>query len=440
MTGSGGWPMSVFLTPDGRPFFGGTYFPPTTGTGRPSFTHGPRRRSPTSGTNRRAEVEEQADELSGGHRPRSVIRSRSGPRSPSTRRAPAQRESPTCCDRPSTDLAGRFDPEWGGFGGAPKFPQPTLLDLSCRTPCAGDRRDGDHRPGTWPPPPSTPWPPAASTTTSAAASPATRPTPWLVPHFEKMLYDQAALLRAYLHAWQVTGDPATARWSTRRRVRRPRPDRARRAASTRPRTPTPRAWRASSTSGPRRGRRRQPATDADAAGAVRRLVRRHRRGNFEGRNILLRPGGCPLAGADAVERPGACLSTLGAAGSGPGLDDKVLTEWNAMCVSALAEAAAATGRPTGPTAAVAVGEFLCATTWRHRTGGGCARGSAEGGARHLAYAGRPRLAGRLLHPARRADRESGGPTGQRHGRRAASTCSTTGRRRVLHDRPRCRGS
>ena len=106
---------------------------------------------------------------------------------------------------PCASSAGEFDPTWGGFGGAPKFPQTMSLELLLRATRRRRRATArssvvdDHR--------STPWRRAASTTTSAAASPATRVDDrWLVPHFEKMLYDQALLARVYLHAWQVTGE------------------------------------------------------------------------------------------------------------------------------------------------------------------------------------------------------------------------------------------
>jgi uncharacterized protein YyaL (SSP411 family) len=132
ITGSGGWPMSVFLTPDRRPFFGGTYFPPDDRPGAPSF-----RTVLAALTDvwqrRRSEVEEQADELSGAIAARSQLPARSGASSlfdPS-----GNQPAPGAPDLLATavdELSRRFDPEWGGFGEAPKFPQPTLVDLALR--------------------------------------------------------------------------------------------------------------------------------------------------------------------------------------------------------------------------------------------------------------------------------------------------------------------
>ena len=157
------------------------------------------------------------------------------------------------------------------------------LDLLLR---AHVRTGRDRRARAASPPRSTPWPPAASTTTSAAASPATRSTSvWLVPHFEKMLYDHALLTRLYLHAWQVTGEARYRQVLAEtidyvlRDLRQPA------AASPRPRTPTARARRASSTSGPREQVREVLGDDADAAAAWWGVGPG---GNFEGATILNR--------------------------------------------------------------------------------------------------------------------------------------------------------
>ena len=190
---------------------------------------------------------------------------------------------------------------------------------------------------------------------------------WLVPHFEKMLYDQAGLLRAYLHGWQVTGDPAylgvaegIVAYVT-RDLRRPR------AGCTRPRTPTPRGSRGSSTSGPPTRSPRPSVGDAAPwPAAVAAWFDVTPGGNFEGATILRRPVGAPLAGPAAVEDGRRRLLAARAARVRPGLDDKVLTEWNAMYASALAEAAAAAGRTDWATAAVGIGEFLWAHLRRRR--------------------------------------------------------------------------
>ena len=171
MTGSGGWPMSVFCTPDGRPFFAGTYFPPADRHGSPAFRRVLAALADAWAT-RRPEVEEQADAL-----------------------ADAVRQEVRLADELADRVGGRgvvpgFDAAARRRGGravdpvrrragaasapAPKFPRPAMVELCLLAP-RPDRRPAVAR--AWPPPPSTPWPPAASTTTWPAASPATRPTP-----------------------------------------------------------------------------------------------------------------------------------------------------------------------------------------------------------------------------------------------------------------------
>ena len=108
-------------------------------------------------------------------------------------------------------------------------------------------------------------------------------------------------------------------------------------------------------------------------------------GNFEGSTILRRPVGAPLGGPDAVESGRARMLAARSLRVRPGLDDKVLTEWNAMYASALAEAAAATGSTAWATAAVGIGEFLCANLVDDR-GRWLRSWQRDGGARHLAYA------------------------------------------------------
>jgi len=189
MTGSGGWPMTVFLTPEGRPFFAGTYFPAEERHGIPSF-----RRVLTAlaetWKERREEVEGQGWRVAQGIGRIGALRASADPLGEELLEG-------------AFDLMKRaFDPEWGGFGGAPKFPQPMTLEFLLRCHLRGyegalemvkltlDRMAGGgvydqigggfHRYST--------------------------DDRWLVPHFEKMLYDNAQLARLYVHAWLVTGD------------------------------------------------------------------------------------------------------------------------------------------------------------------------------------------------------------------------------------------
>jgi hypothetical protein len=392
ITGSGGWPMSVFLTPDRRPFFGGTYFPPDDRHGTPSFRSVLAALSDVWG-NRRDEVEEQADQLSEAIATRSVI-ARPGAQSSALGSLGGDGQGIDLLDIAVKELTTRFDPEWGGFGPAPKFPQPTLIDIALRHSL---RQAAGH------PDPSRPM---AVTTLDAMAAGGihdhlgggfarySTDTQWLVPHFEKMLYDQAGLLRAFLHGWQVTG---------RADYRRVVEDIV--------------AYVSRDLAGPRGGVR--SAEDADSEGvegkfyvwtpdqaaeaikggslrpgedpspileAVAAWFDITEAGNFEGATILRRPVGAPLGGPPEVEAGRRLLFEARGQRVRPGLDDKVLTEWNAMYASALAEAASATGNPDWEHAAVAIGTFLSDHLRRPADGRWLRSWQAEGGARHLAYA------------------------------------------------------
>ena len=179
---------------------------------------------------------------------------------------------------------------------------------------------------------------------------------WLVPHFEKMLYDNALLARAYLHGWQVTGDPLFRRCARRRSTGRCARCAARRAASTPRSTPTPRARRASSTSGRStscaRWRRRRRA-------AIEWFGATDGQGNFEGANILTRGDG-EAAGrlpSSSAQR----LYDVRSQRVWPGLDDKRLTSWNALMIAALAEAGAVLERADYLDAARGAPSSCCAT-------------------------------------------------------------------------------
>ena len=397
LTGSGGWPLSVFLTPDGRPFFGGTYFPPDDHRGRPSFK--------TVLTaladvwqNRRGDVEEQADELVHTIASRSTLtrQNTSGPpagqrqhgglvESGSTSPLPVVEWTPVC-----EELQARFDAEWGGFGGAPKFPQPTLVDLAL----LGAANDPGARTATT----------MACRTLDAMAAGGIHDhlsggfaryatdREWLVPHFEKMLYDQAGLLTAYLHGWQATGDPGylevmdgIVNYVTR--------------DLTGPAGEVFSAEDADSEGVEGRfyvwtpteihdALARNPRTSGDAAARTRAILEFFsvtEEGNFEGSNILRRPVGAQGRGDDSLEVSRSALRDERARRVRPGLDDKVLLEWNAMYGSALAEAAAATATTAWAVAAEKLGDFL----WHNLRGddGRWHRSwQSMAGARHLACA------------------------------------------------------
>jgi uncharacterized protein YyaL (SSP411 family) len=386
ITGSGGWPMSVFLTPDRRPFYGGTYFPPTDQHGRPSFTT-VLNALDDIWTNRRGEVEEQAEELAGAIASRSVIETRPG--AGSLLDSVDGTGPPDLLTPATNELADRFDPEWGGFGGAPKFPQPSLVDLALRQALRTDGRTGAD-PATH----------LATRTLDAMAAGGIHDhlgggfaryatdSEWLVPHFEKMLYDQAGLLRAYLHGWQVTGNPdylgvaeGIVSYVT-RDLTAPEggvysaEDADSEGVEGKFYTWTPDQVAEAARSGP----------DADSVtAAALGWFDVTPGGNFEGATILRRPVGSPLGGPDHVEEARRRMLVARSTRVRPGLDDKVLTEWNAMYASALAEAATATGRTDWATSAVGAAEFLCAHLIDDQ-GRWLRSWQREGGARHLAYA------------------------------------------------------
>jgi hypothetical protein len=195
-TGGGGWPMSVFLTPDLKPFFGGTYFPPERRHGRPGFLE-LLREIHRLWTERRSEVLSAAEES---YR---QLTAATAPR----REAAAPLLSPALLERAVQKFQAQYDPQHGGFGGAPKFPRPSeprfllaravttgdaagleMVVHTCRRMAAGgihDQLGGGF----------------ARYAVDAA---------WAIPHFEKMLYDNAQLLELYLDVHLLTGDPAFA--------------------------------------------------------------------------------------------------------------------------------------------------------------------------------------------------------------------------------------
>ncbi len=187
LTGSGGWPMSVFLTPDQKPFWGGTYFPPDDRGGRPGFASILAALADTY-AGRRAEVVDAADRLA------SALRQMEGGRQ-FIATGPLDR---SVADRALEELVATYDRHYGGFGGAPKFPPHGALELLLRVTATAPREDLDS---------------VARGTLDAMAMGGIRDhvgggfhryatdAIWLVPHFEKMLYDNAQLASVYTEAF-----------------------------------------------------------------------------------------------------------------------------------------------------------------------------------------------------------------------------------------------
>ncbi|RTR30755.1 thioredoxin domain-containing protein [Deinococcus radiophilus] len=186
MTGAGGWPMTVFLNHDRQPFHAGTYYPPHEGMGMPSF-HRIMGAVTDAWQHRRADLDANAQALT------EHIQAMSEPR-----RA-AQEWPSDFLELPLEILPQVFDRQWGGFGGAPKFPAPTTLDFLLQSGDAGGQEMALHtlrqmlRGGIY-------------DQLGGGFHRYSVDERWLVPHFEKMLYDNAQLTRTLLAAYQVSGD------------------------------------------------------------------------------------------------------------------------------------------------------------------------------------------------------------------------------------------
>jgi uncharacterized protein YyaL (SSP411 family) len=339
MTGHGGWPLNVFLTPEQLPFYGGTYFPPDPRHGMPAWTQVLQAIAESWEANReeiRAGGERLRERLSGGAR-----------LSPSDE---PLRDS--ALEQAVTELTKSFDARHGGFGGAPKFPQAPVLEFLLL-------RDAGRA--------------MALTTLHAMAGGGIHDqlgggfarysvdASWTVPHFEKMLYDNALLARSYLHGWQASPEDA--------RLREVCLDTL--------------EWVLREMRGPEGGF--YSALDADSEGVEGRFyvwtvaqlsdvlgadadaaiawLGVTERGNFQdphhpqvGLNVLTDRG--PRPDQQTVERIRSTLLQAREQRERPALDDKRLTSWNALMICALAEAGAAFGEPRYIDAAIACAEFL----------------------------------------------------------------------------------
>jgi uncharacterized protein YyaL (SSP411 family) len=330
MTGAGGWPLNVFLTPEQVPFYAGTYFPPESRMGMPGW------RSVLEAV---ADAwEQRRDEIRAGGE-RIAERLRGG----ALLAASKEPMDPRSLGEAVSSLRSQYDRAHGGFGGAPKFPPASALEFLLRR---GEIEMTSH-------------------TLRAMASGGMYDQVgggfarysvdpyWLVPHFEKMLYDNALLARVYLHGWQVTGDPLF------RRVCQETLD-----------------WALREMHGPEGGF--FSALDADSEGVEGKFYvwavgemqdalagapdadeaiawfGATDRGNFEGRNIPVRGPGSPERLDDWRRQ----LYNVRAQRVWPGLDDKRLTSWNALMISALADAGAVLERSDYLDAAGACADFV----------------------------------------------------------------------------------
>ena len=339
MTGHGGWPLNVFLTPEQVPFYAGTYFPPVPRRGMTSW--------PTILGGVAKAWEEQREDIRA--QSRAVIERLTGA---SLLEPAEQLPGADVLDDAVLHLRTTFDAVNGGWGGAPKFPAASVIELllrrgerapalqSLRAMASGGINDQIG---------------AGFARYSVDAT-------WTIPHFEKMLYDSALLARAYLHGWQVSGDPIL------RRTAEETLD-----------------WALREMTGPEGGF--YSALDADSEGVegkfyVWSLAELHDvlgddaevalpwlgasvLGNFEGKNILESRG--PEPPAEVRARIRSALLAARDRRVRPGLDDKRLTSWNALMISALADAGAVLERDDYLDAARRAADFLD-TTMRDEDG------------------------------------------------------------------------
>ena len=369
MTGRGGWPMTVFMTPLAKPFYGGTYFP------KPQFLQ-LMAAIDDVWRNKPADVQQNVASLMKALDTTAAL-------------APTAAVPGLDLINASLQLLGKgFDSGWGGFGNAPKFPPSMNLDLILRA----HRRHPTDAART-----------VITTTLDAMASGGmfdhigggfarySVDREWLVPHFEKMLYDQALLVRVYLHGWQVLGVP---QW---KQVVEETIDYVLREM-THPLGGFYSAEDADSLDDD--GHSHEGLfytwTPAELIAVLGPELGAQAiewwevtpEGNFEGRTILsrLRHRG-ELARPEHIERARAVLYEARARRRRPGLDDKIITEWNGLFLASLAEAAAALGRDDWMEAALRAGEFLLGEL--RSASGRWARSWQAGGtppARHAALA------------------------------------------------------
>jgi uncharacterized protein len=314
LTGHGGWPMTVFLTPGGEPFYGGTYYPPEPRHGLPSL---PQLLEAVAKAYRenRADVTQQARALV------DAVRADVAPSSdPLTE---------SLLHEAGRNLRSTFDPVNGGFGGAPKFPPTSVLELLLRLHLRGDDEA---------------LPIVVKTLDAMAAGGMydlvgggfhrySVDAEWLVPHFEKMLYDNALLAANYLHAWVVTGNEGY------RAVVEETLDYVLRELA------LPEGGFASSQDADTEGVEGLTFTWTAEEGVPEELLR-----PFEhGRSVIrgeLRPELRARLFAERERRPK------------PARDDKVVTSWNGLLLAALAEASRRLERDDWRDAAVRLAEFL----------------------------------------------------------------------------------
>ena len=391
ITGQGGWPMSVFLTPSGQPFFGGTYFPPQRRYNMPSFRE-------ILLTIARLWQEDRPRLLQSGQEITAHLQSSL------EQKFEARPLQTSTLEQASFRLAQAYDWKFGGWGQAPRFPQPMTIEFLLRCAHRGDRTALDM---------------AVHALESMALGGMydvvgggfarySTDNYWRVPHFEKMLYDNAQLSRVYLHAWLLTGSPHF------RRVCEDTLDFILREMTL---PPDPNGHTGggfySSLDADSEGEEgkfyvwslveiQQILSQAQAAAAASHepdwpafftaAYAITPTGNFEGRTVLQRAvddtdlaqqfGIDAASVPDLLARQHAVLLAARSLRVRPGTDDKILTAWNALMLTSLAEAARCLDRPDYLEAARRNGAFLLENLYQD---GRLQRAWRLGRAEHAAY-------------------------------------------------------
>src|SRR5438309_366279 len=343
MTGSGGWPLTIFLLPNGEPIFGGTYFPPEDRYNRPGFLRVLETIAEAYRT-RRGEIMQNANSLRE-HLTRSTFR-----------KTQDETVDANLLDSAYRSIASRFDSGEGGFGSAPKFPPSMSIDFLLRY---YDRTGSDHALQ------------MATLTLDRMAYGGlydqvgggfhrySTDERWLVPHFEKMLYDNALLARAYLDAYRVTGRVLYKRITeeTLDFVLREMRDGSGAFYSTQDADSEGvegkfYVWSL-------REFREVVGSDADELADYFNVTEA---GNFEGHNIPNVPQ--PREGLESRWEPArAKLFAKRDKRVRPGRDEKVLTDWNGLMLRAFADAANYLAREDYRAAAEANADFVLTTLW-----------------------------------------------------------------------------
>ena len=340
ITGGGGWPLTVFLTPEGKPFYGGTYFPPEDRQGLPGF---PRVLMTVSDAyrNRGNQVQQATEQIL------KVLNSKVNSKTT------AGQFTADILEQAYSAIKQNFDRENSGFGGAPKFPQPVVLEFLLRYYLRTREKDalemvtltlekmanggiydqiggGFHRYAT--------------------------DSHWLVPHFEKMLYDNALLSRAYLHAYLVARTPMF------RQIAEETLDYVLREMT------SPQGGFYSTQDADSEGEEgkyylwsteeMRSVLGDETAGIIGDYYGVTTAGNFEGRSILYVPRNTQREEPGIVSQAKALLLKEREKRAKPGRDEKILASWNGLMLSSLAQAATILHRRDYLNAAISNGSFL----------------------------------------------------------------------------------